>query len=279
MEELAYLYETDKSHDDHKYVDVYASLFDSIRDRVSNFTEIGVATGQSMQMWNDYFHNAKIYGLDKQVGKFVRAHFVTQPRVKLKQCDAYSRSTTGLEAAKAPCGLAWSEGSMDIIIDDAQHVQHSMEKLLVHFWRFVRPGGYYIIEDVGNDAQGLEEMNENAFTSAEARQIVEANHAYFIDPLFGHRNFSHFANTSVWGNKIIESRTRHANHMAIIRKRAPAHPGQPWRQFWGATEEGHLLGAMTLNWMPKYYIRNFGEHSPEHRHWMELTKTFPPPPP
>ena len=31
LEELAFYYGTDKNHDDHKYVDLYAALFDPVR--------------------------------------------------------------------------------------------------------------------------------------------------------------------------------------------------------------------------------------------------------
>ena len=55
---------TDKSHDDHKYTDLYASLFDPIRDRVLNVTEIGIAMGQSLQVRS----RAHAWGRDKLVG-------------------------------------------------------------------------------------------------------------------------------------------------------------------------------------------------------------------
>jgi SAM-dependent methyltransferase len=55
LETLAYKYGTDKSKDDHKYVDLYHSLFADRRHRVYNVTEIGVSTGQSIAVWADYF--------------------------------------------------------------------------------------------------------------------------------------------------------------------------------------------------------------------------------
>ena len=51
LEELAFHLGTDKSQDDHKYVHAYMALFDPIRWKVRNMMEIGVATGQSLQMW------------------------------------------------------------------------------------------------------------------------------------------------------------------------------------------------------------------------------------
>ena len=44
LETLAYKYGTDKSKDDHKYVDLYHSLFHDRRHRVHNLTELGVSS-------------------------------------------------------------------------------------------------------------------------------------------------------------------------------------------------------------------------------------------
>jgi hypothetical protein len=43
LEKLAYKYGTDKSHDDHKYVDVYNMLFQHYRHKVHNMTEVSAA--------------------------------------------------------------------------------------------------------------------------------------------------------------------------------------------------------------------------------------------
>ena len=48
LETLAYKYGTDKSKDDHKYVDIYHSLLADRRQHIRNVTEIGVAAGQSI---------------------------------------------------------------------------------------------------------------------------------------------------------------------------------------------------------------------------------------
>merc|ERR1712079_816925 len=64
LEALMYEFHTDKARDDHKYSDLYGMLFDPIRHRVSNVTELGVMAGQSLKVWHEYFANARIYGID-----------------------------------------------------------------------------------------------------------------------------------------------------------------------------------------------------------------------
>ena len=48
LETLGYHFGTDKSHDDHKYTDLYGMLFAPLRRTARNITEIGIAAGQSM---------------------------------------------------------------------------------------------------------------------------------------------------------------------------------------------------------------------------------------
>jgi hypothetical protein len=48
----------------HSYLETYESLFHSKQNTSGNILEIGVHFGGSIQLWNNYFKNAKIYGLD-----------------------------------------------------------------------------------------------------------------------------------------------------------------------------------------------------------------------
>eukprot|EP00966_Prymnesium_polylepis_P008630 199095-Prymnesium_polylepis.1 len=73
LEGLAYHYGTDKSHDDHKYTDLYSALLDRGRLSAANVTEIGIMSGQSMQLWHDYFPRAQIWGADNWIRSTVCA--------------------------------------------------------------------------------------------------------------------------------------------------------------------------------------------------------------
>jgi len=42
--------------------------------------------------------------------------------------------------------------AVDIIIDDGDHYPPVMEKTLHRWWRFLKPGGYYCVEDVATGA-------------------------------------------------------------------------------------------------------------------------------
>ena len=72
LEQLAFHFQTDKSHDDHKYVDLYSALFDPIRHDIRNVTEIGAAAGQSLQVWHEYFPAARLWGVDNYISGELR---------------------------------------------------------------------------------------------------------------------------------------------------------------------------------------------------------------
>ena len=58
IEQLASRFGTDKRREHHKYTDLYAMLFDPLREVVENITEVGVLYGHSVPMWLDYFPRA-----------------------------------------------------------------------------------------------------------------------------------------------------------------------------------------------------------------------------
>jgi hypothetical protein len=127
----------------HSYGPVYEQLFGPIRANVKNFLEIGIFLGQSMKVWRDYFSNAEIHGLDIDWRHVVRVR--GWDRITGHICDQ-SKPGDLYTVASAICDE--KEAFFDIIIDDGSHdPQHQ----IISFFTlrpFLKPGGYYIIEDV-----------------------------------------------------------------------------------------------------------------------------------
>ena len=113
LEDLAYAAGTDKSHDDHKYTDLYASLFEPLRSSVLNFTEIGVSAGQSLLVWHDFFFNAHIFGVDIRIFRSAKSIAAKLPRCTLHQLG--SANAAKLER------LGLARASMDVVLDDGDH--------------------------------------------------------------------------------------------------------------------------------------------------------------
>jgi cephalosporin hydroxylase len=126
---------TDK-HTTHSYIDVYEGLFSRIRSSCTNIMEIGVQNGGSIKLWNDYFPNAMIYGLDIDIHQ--NRCREPSPRVRFIQADAYT----------SECASTFETDVFDVVIDDGPHTLDSMCKVVDLYYRIVKPGGYLIIEDV-----------------------------------------------------------------------------------------------------------------------------------
>ena len=250
LETLAYKYGTDKSKDDHKYVDIYHSLLADRRHHIRNVTEIGVASGQSIAMWHEYFARAHIWGFDPMLRRNspVLKYFAGEPRVHLYAADAYQ--------PHAPGNHSLVPESMDLIIDDAWHYPNPAQKLLEIWWPLVRPGGYYIIEDLSWDNNQDQRLSllESPLTAG-TRDIIENNAAFYIDSLFGHRNFSDFKNTTddsseVYGTRrpaqcCTRSRRLHNSHVVVIQKRDASRPLRPY----APNLANPTRRPMTYDWM------------------------------
>jgi hypothetical protein len=146
--ELARKYGTDKggehipygdvNHCCHVYTPVYWELFKDRRETVSRVLEIGVSEGKSIRMWQEFFPNALIYGIDNND----RWEGERIDRVQLFHVD--QSSADSLYDWLRPLA---SGPFLDIIIDDGSHIfQHqvtSMRTLLP----FLKPDGIYVVED------------------------------------------------------------------------------------------------------------------------------------
>ena len=210
LEHLAYKYGTDKSKDDHKYVDIYASLFNPRRHSTESLLEIGIAAGQSLQMWNEYFPRAMIYGVDiNRPAANVAENLAKLPRVRLLFGDSTKEGEVNNFHLPA-------EG-FDIIIDDGNHKSWFQESTLRNFWKFVKPGGHYIMEDVDAQLGGFDFSETPHFLANSTRDIFEANHVSFVDAHVGHRAWKDWLRTAT--SVSAKDHRIHNSYLVILRKR------------------------------------------------------------
>jgi SAM-dependent methyltransferase len=116
------------------YVDAFSDRYAPI-----NILEIGIYNGESMRIWDDWFVNGNIYGLDNDCSSLGRAaERNLSNRVHLFCGDAYSEETVN----------TFTDNFFDFVIDDGSHVpQH--QKDFVNLWLpKVKSGGKLIIEDI-----------------------------------------------------------------------------------------------------------------------------------
>lgn len=145
LDRMGYVHGTDKAsimtrNDDsylaHDYLRYYDFLFQTFRDDAFSLIEFGCQKGKSLRMWEDYFPNAEIYGVDLDESTKQNE----KGRVHVVIGDATSQET--YDTLKAKTGGAF------IILDDASHAWGDQRRSFELFWDMVRPGGFYVIEDL-----------------------------------------------------------------------------------------------------------------------------------
>ena len=100
--------------------------------------EVGVGTGGCLRAWQDFLgKNGIVLGADLMA----MPPEYSGPRVLgLNQGDPESLSNVRKKLE--------DEGMFDLIIDDGSHALADQEKTLAAFYELLRPGGYYVIEDL-----------------------------------------------------------------------------------------------------------------------------------
>lgn len=135
---LADLYGSDKGSIKHFYTRHYEKVIDRLLlgvDRQSariTLGEVGVACGASLRMWANYLPSSEIYGFD------------IRPECALLCQDLRNVKIIIQDLVKEDL----SELAFDIFIDDASHISEDIEKIFFNSWPRVKPGGYYIVEDL-----------------------------------------------------------------------------------------------------------------------------------
>ena len=149
LQELAGKYGTDKTKDCHtfankNYMHRYEYLFSPIREEVEYFLEIGVYGGCSLRVWEEYFPNAKILGLDINP----TAKVFETDRIKIFIGSQDDPDT--LDAVIEECG-----GKLNAVIDDGSHLVEHMISSFEYLFPSVTEKGHYIIEDTSTTYRDL----------------------------------------------------------------------------------------------------------------------------
>tara|TARA_R110002074_G_scaffold401698_1_gene600945 strand:- start:3109 stop:5700 length:2592 start_codon:yes stop_codon:yes gene_type:complete len=143
-------------HDEwsHTYYKKYQELFEPIRHKKLRIFEMGIGTtstefpcnmscqntwfgyehGASQRAWTEYFTHTdtEIIGGD------------IDPNV----CDGITSFQVDQTKPEQTEKLFENLGTFDIIIDDGLHTQEAADLMFNMVYRYLRPGGYYIIEDI-----------------------------------------------------------------------------------------------------------------------------------
>jgi cephalosporin hydroxylase len=143
----------------HSYIDMYEKLFTPFRDKEVSFLEIGIAYGESLEMWNKFFHKAKIFGADiSTIGIF-------SDEIKPGGYEHDKRFTIWIDdSTQLEFSDTIGDNKFDIIIDDGSHRMSDQVSTFKLLRQRMNPGGIYVIEDVvgiGSRAPFFMELHDN----------------------------------------------------------------------------------------------------------------------
>jgi len=121
----------------HGYTDTYYKLFANEKYEYQDVCEIGVQSGASHLMWEEFFPNATIYGIDLGTDPLYKN--VSRNRIKVLIADQSDENTI-LEYFK--------NITFNVVIDVGSHLCKHHQQTFRFLWPKVKSGGYYIIEDL-----------------------------------------------------------------------------------------------------------------------------------
>lgn len=120
----------------HSYTEVYDKLLTPYRNG-ANIMEIGLALGDSITLFDEYFSNSNITGIDITL--------VFQPKTYKNNVTLLEIDATKPEVLKKLPNLYY-----DVIIDDGSHMEADQVNTFNMLKERMNKGGIYIIEDILN---------------------------------------------------------------------------------------------------------------------------------
>jgi predicted O-methyltransferase YrrM len=141
----------DKGSLGHLYTEVYENFFFPLKYKARKILEIGVAGGASLRMFQAYFPNAVIYGID-----ILDSSHLDSRTIKTFVADQ-------AEKKQLLDFIGTHGGNFDLILDDGGHTMRQQQVSFGFLFKYLKPGGIYIIEDVHTSlaSAGLYEVESN----------------------------------------------------------------------------------------------------------------------
>lgn len=208
LAELADIYKPSKFTFSHAaYQRFYPVIFEPYRDKEFKMLEIGIDTGSGSLLWKDYFPLVDLWGLDMN-----QATLETKGGQSISMVIGSQSNRSFLETDF----LSVTGGGFDIIIDDGgHHFEQQSLSYQVLFEKALKPGGWYIIEDIETSfwgkgqalygssiTRGGCEIKDTMFRAMQ--RLTEVVNKKFIDndrTVFG--SVDHWVKSIMFGSNIV----------------------------------------------------------------------------
>lgn len=152
----------------HRYDCWYEFHFGQLQNEKIRLLEIGVKRGASLRMWERFFPQATIYGID--IHPKCSRYGTERSRIFIgDQANPIFLQSVAEEIGKP----------FDIIIDDGGHSMQQQRTSLLTLFRYLKPRGYYVVEDIHTSYRekhnGGPPGKKNTFM-AMLKELVDAVH-------------------------------------------------------------------------------------------------------
>ena len=131
----------DQSSGGHGYSKFYEKYLNSYKNKKINILEIGSFAGASAASFVKYFPHSTVYCLDINLTNFK----YTSEKIKVFGMDVSKKTMVNDFYRKIK--ILKDNEFFDIIIDDGSHKLSDILSSLGNFYKNLRPGGFYIIEE------------------------------------------------------------------------------------------------------------------------------------
>ena len=125
----------------HSYLGLYQDLLNSKKESAKNVLEIGIDRGGSIKLWNDFFTNATVYGLDIIDDNLIWDELKNDKIKIFSSTDAYDETIFNVNFLDK--GIQF-----DFMLDDGPHTLESMKQFIRLYSKVMTDDGILIIEDV-----------------------------------------------------------------------------------------------------------------------------------
>jgi hypothetical protein len=124
----------------HSYLELYQKLLSDKKETAKSVLEVGIYKGGSIKLWDDYFTNATIYGVDIMPIHDVWETIQNKETIKLfTSVDAYTETFFN---------ETFKDIKFDFMLDDGPHTLESMIQFIKLYSTLLTEDGILIIEDV-----------------------------------------------------------------------------------------------------------------------------------
>jgi hypothetical protein len=181
---LSEKHKTNKSW--HGYMSFYEKLLDPIRLDVTHMLEIGIDQGSSLKVWKEYFPKSAIFGID----------------LVIPDCVKNAEYVCGVGDQSNPADLQkllrqWGNPQFDCIIDDGGHTVKQQRVSIETLWSSVRPGGYYIIEDLHTNIRAMHYIHPHLNAQSKHIDELPTVHEKIINTMCGSKKEFSFSSSDI----------------------------------------------------------------------------------